>query len=163
MKKTLATGIVFTLVYGFVILAAVAQAEESAYINSRYGFSLTLPPGQLSLVEADNGDGITVAYPNGMTLKAYGTMVPVTFDRDCKAMYEEEKDRLDKVTYTRLNEKKRWFVVSGYREPTVVYIKMFVGKTSSYALEMSYPPENVKMFDAFVGTAVGSFTPGDME
>ena len=163
MKKTLVIGIVFTLVHGFAILAAAVQTEGSAYTNSRYGFSLTLPPGQLSLVESGNGDGITVAYPNGMTLKAYGTMVPLTFGTDCKAMYEEEKERLDEATYTRLNEKKRWFVVSGYRESTVVYIKMFVGKTSSYALEMSYPLKNVKMFDSFVGTAVGSFTPGDME
>ena len=164
MKKILLPGIMFAL---FSILSAstadAAQSTGTVYTSSRYDFSLTLPPGYLSLVEPENGDGITVTYGSGMTLKAYGTMAPLVFSTDCATMYGDARDTLDQATYTRLNEKERWFVVSGYREGNIVYSKQFVGKTAAYVLEMVYPPEHARDFDAFVRAVVGSFSPGDME
>ena len=164
MKKTLLLGTAFALLLTVsATLSFAAEAKSTAYTNSRYGFSLTLPPGHLSIVEPENGDGVTVTYPNDMVLKAYGSMAPLALSTDCKSMFEEAKGEFSEVTYARLNEKQNWFAVSGYRGENIGYTKQFIGKTSSYAVKMLYPRENVKMFNAFVRAVVDSFTPGDME
>ena len=168
MTKRVRSSVGSLVVFSFLLLCAfVIQAAASGNIhkNDRFGFSLALPGEHKSLKSSPNGDGITVNYKDGMTLLAYGGYGPSVMGYDCKATFESALEflELDTVTYRRLNEQRRWFVISGYKGDSIVYVKRFVGKTAEYAVEMRYPRANASLYDSFVRTVVESFTPGDME
>ena len=133
------------------------------YVNARYGFSVLLPKGHVSFNEPDNGDGATFRYPEGMVVRVYGTLSPSVMDRDCKATFENDSQSFDTLTYKRLNEKKNWFVLSGYKEGDIRYMKCFVGKTAAYVIDMQYPREQASRYDGFVRAAAGSFSPGTLQ
>ena len=160
---------------GMIVLAALtlcrppfslcAQGGEGGrlYVNARYGFSLTLPHGYESVMEPENGDGVIVSYKNGMVLRVYGTLSPSVMNRGCKATFENDQRYFDKVTYRRLNERESWFVLSGYRDGRIGYVKCFVGNTAAYAVDMSYPRTDASRHDGFVRAVVKSFKPGSLE
>jgi hypothetical protein len=162
MKKLLASGLALLL----LALAGLAQAQEEAgeqFHNPRFGFTLTIPSGHTSLLLPENGDGVTALYREGMELRAYGSLSPLVFSRNCKALYEEAKEGFDEITYSRLNEAKGWFVLSGYREGKIRYLKQFVGREATNAVDMVYPKEHARKFDGFVNTVVRSFVPGSLD
>ena len=168
MKTTL---IVFLLAFSLAFPVAVqlvpnealaAQTDGTVYANARFGFTVAVPPGHFSLIESDNGSGITVLYRNGMELRVYGSLNPMVFGTGCKDSFEEAKDLFDEVTYARLNEAKGWFVLSGYKDGTIRYLKQFVGLQAANTAEMVYPKAKVKELNAFVNDVVKSFAPGNL-
>ena len=161
MKKIALLGLVLAFCVAHAVVASAAEGK--VYENSRFGFSLVVPPGAMSTVEADNGDGITVRYKGGMDLRAYGSHAPAVFNQDCKAIFEESKALFDEVTYARLNESNGWFVLSGYQDGRIHYLKTFVGKDQACSVAMTYPREKLKEYDAFVRAVVASFEPGPLE
>ena len=162
VMKTIA---LFWLLVAFCMAHAVVApaAEGKVYANPRFGFALVVPPGAVSLVEADNGDGITVRYRGGMELRAYGSHAPAVLSQDCKAIFEESKALFDEVTYARLDVNNGWFVLSGYQDGQIQYLKTFVGNGLACSVAMTYPREQLKQYDAFVRAVVASFEPGPLE
>ena len=161
MKTLLTLGLLLTL--GAVIPAGTAFASEGRiYENSRFGFSLAVPLGNLSLVESENGDGITIRYREGMVLRAYASLAPLVFGRDYNALCEEAKTYFDEITYSRLNEEAGWYGLSGYKDGQIVYIKTFAGKEMTHTVEMTYPKETLKRYNEFVRLVVDSFVPGPL-
>ncbi|MDO5674405.1 MAG: hypothetical protein Q4G66_05750 [bacterium] len=54
----------------------VFDSAAPHYANARYGFSLSLPPGEYQAKISDNGDGLSVEDGRGLLLRAYGTKCP---------------------------------------------------------------------------------------
>lgn len=81
MKKTWIFVLVF-LLSGLVpfeskALASLENNMETGigkYVNDRYGFALDWMPGNFTVTEADNGDGILLSDPKyGMEIRAFGS------------------------------------------------------------------------------------------
>lgn len=151
-----------------LLCASVPRAEDvphdpkaPSYANSRYGFSLQWLPGKYSVVESDNGDGITVKDGKGLTMLAYGGMDPATFELSIEDAMSEARESLKQVTYEKLDRKGCWFALSGYAgDGKIRYIKCFYGPSECYTLEFTYPAKARAEYDKFVEFAVRHFVPG---
>ena len=134
-------------------------AGNASYANQRYGFSLSWPAGQYSVREADNGDGITVTDGRGLELRAWGSNSPGALDERLSDVLKTQAQTFSKVTYKAAKAGEGWFVLSGIREGKIAWIKVFCGKETLYAVDVSYPANAKKRYDALISTVNKSFAP----
>lgn len=134
-------------------------AGDASYANQRYGFSLSWPAGHYSVREADNGDGITVTDGRGLELRAWGSNSPGALDERLSDVLKTQAQTFSKVTYKAVKAGEGWFVLSGIREGKIAWIKVFCGKETLYAVDVSYPANAKKRYDALISTVNKSFAP----
>ena len=152
--------LIFTLCLG----ASLAQAEEisinpdaPAYHNSRFGFSLSWTPGQYTVFEADNGDGITVSDDKGLTMLAYAALDPRVGDVSREDFFAQA-DRPG-AAYKRVNREQGWYALSYVEDGNIVYIKQFYGEDHWPTLRFEYPQSLKQEYDPLVSKATGTFRP----
>ncbi len=136
-------------------LAEVAGAAPH-YSNERFGFSLSWLPGNYNVLEADNGDGVTVRDNKGFTMLAYGTYGYMVMGQKMEDVLIELSHGLD-VTYRRINDEKSWFVVSGFAGEDIVYIKCFLRNDAACIVRMSYPKHKAEFYAPQVEKVMQSF------
>ena len=136
-------------------LAEVAGAAPH-YSNNRFGFSLSWLPGNYNVLEADNGDGVTVRDNKGFTMLAYGTYGYMVMGQKMEDVLIELSHGLD-VTYRRINDEKSWFVVSGFAGEDIVYIKCFLRNDAACIVRMSYPKHKAEFYAPQVEKVMQSF------
>lgn len=68
-----------------------------------------------------------------------------------------QEEDFDTVTYC--NVKNNWYVLSGYKDDNILYIKTYMGKENIYHLYIRYPISLKKEYDEIVLEASRSFKP----
>jgi hypothetical protein len=114
-------------------LSATSTEEQGAhssatdtihYVNPRFGFSVSYPRALFGpCSESDNGDGCIAESLDGKaTLRVWGSHSPAVFNETLAGLYiKESKLPQRRVTYSTLNAKKGFFVVSGYKN-TMIFL-----------------------------------------
>lgn len=136
----------------------VLDPAAPRYSNARYGFSLSLPPGEYQARSSDNGDGLRVQDGRGLVLLAYGTMAPGALGQGFAAMLAELAQGFDTVTYRKTDAQAGWFVVSGYRGGKIGYVKCFFRGSDACIVDISYPKADKARYDALVTSVARSIT-----
>ena len=145
--------------------ASVASAGEiaidpkaPAYHNSRFGFSLSWTPGNYTVFEADNGDGITVTDGKGLPMQAYADLEPRAGGASREAFFARA-DRKPKAEFKRISKQQGWYAISYVENGTIVYTKQFYHKDHWPTLHFEYPQSMKQRYDALVRKAVSTFRP----
>ncbi len=129
--------------------------ENPVYSNSRYGFSLRLPPGKYDIFEADNGDGITVTGPKDFMLKAYGEMV-----MDDPAKSAEELVKYWAEYFGKVQEKdvqKNQLVVQYVKDNILSIMKIYLMDGTRKILLIKFPVDQKEKFEEITDLALKSF------
>lgn len=143
---------------------SVPRAEEiavdpaaPAYHNARFGFSLSWTPGNYTVSEAENGDGITVTDGKGLTMLAYAALDPRVGDVTREDFFT--RANRTKAAYRRVNRQEGWYVLSYVENGNIVYIKQFYSEDHWPTLRFEYPQSMKQQYDQLVTKAVSTFQP----
>ena len=129
-----------------------------AYQNARFGFSLSWEPGNYTVIEADNGDGITVTDGKGLLMEAYGALDPRVSDVSREDFFAQATKR-PKAAYTRINRQQGWYVLSYVENGIIYYTKQFYHQDHWPTLHFEYPEAKKQAYAPLVKKAVSSFKP----
>jgi hypothetical protein len=143
--------------------AAHSSATDTIhYVNPRFGFSISYPRALFGpCSESDNGDGCIARSLDGRaTLRVWGSNSPAVFNESLAGLYiKESKLPQRRVTYSTLNAKEGFFVVSGYKNATIFYIKTYVLDGVQSTLEIEYDRGARDPHDSVTGRLAASFHP----
>ena len=139
----------------FLFASQAAAADETHYINPRFGTEITFPGKVFPLPQpaSENGDGMSWAGPDGAWLGVWGQY---------NALEHDEKDLLaflaaeyDEVTYSRAG--KGFVVLSGFDDGKIFYLRTnFGGDGVLHTLLMRYPAERKANYDLLVAPIASS-------
>ena len=154
-----------TLFFALCLAATAASAEEitvnakaPSYRNARFGFSLAWTPGQYTVFEAENGDGITVTDGRGLTMLAYAALDPRAGDESRETFFARAEKQPNAV-YRRVNRTQGWYALSYLENGSIIYIKQFYDQDHWPTLRFEYPQARKRQYDALVNKAVSTFRP----
>ena len=153
------------LVVMLCLAAAIVHAENisidpkaPAYHNARFGFSLSWLPGNYTVFEADNGDGITVTDGKGFTMLAYADLEPRIGDISREDFFNRVNGKAQ-AAYKRINQQQGWSAISSVEDGNIIYTKQFYHNDHWPTLHFTYPQSMKKQYDQLVNSAVSSFRP----
>ena len=145
----------------FLFCALGAQADGNfTYENSRFGFHVAYSSEIFEQgVESENGDGITVNSREGLArMLAYGSYDPGVFGLTLQQIYDRERHNpARRVTYQRISNAGKYFVVSGFEDGLIFYIKSYVIGDTQLVLDIRYPDTARDPYDAMVTAISQSF------
>lgn len=137
-------------------------AGNFTYENARFSFGVAyssevFQPG----VESENADGITVDSRDGLAkMLVYGSYAPGTLGLTLEQIYDEERHNpARRVTYQKLSKAGKCFVVSGYEDGIIFYIKSYVLGDTQLVLDIRYPETARDPYDGMVTAISKSFRP----
>ncbi len=149
----------FTLACLFACLAPPALAADyTRYCNSRYGFCVDYPPYFGMEPSPINNDGRNFMDSEGFTMSATG--INNVLDGTVATEMQSREEDFDTVTYRK--HKDNWYVLSGYKDDLILYVKSWVGSGSINTVYMQYPKTMQAEYDETVNHIVKSFVPGDL-
>lgn len=148
-------GILVILLVGF-ISHVNAQQAYTKYCNSRFGFCVSYPVNFGMSPAPDNNDGREFYDREGFSMTASG-MYNV-LENSLKDEMKSQEEDFDTVTYHKV--KDNWYVLSGYKDNNILYIKTYMGKETIYHLYIRYPAKLKKDYNKIVSKASRSFKPG---
>lgn len=145
------------LVWGFASQAN-AQQSYTKYCNARYGFCVEYPVNFGMEPAPTNNDGRVFYDGEGCFMRVYGSYNALEYT--LKAQMREEEKEFDTITYRRA--KNNWYVLSGYKDDTIVYLKTYMSKDKDifYHFRISYPAKFKTDYNEVVSKASKSFNPG---
>lgn len=132
-----------------------AQSYKS-YCNSRFGFCVNYPATFGMGPAPTNNDGREFSDRDGFFMIASGNY-NVLENSLTDEMRSQEKD-FDTITYKK--RKRNWYVLSGYKNNNIVYIKTYMGRETIYHLYIRYPIKRKREYDQIVSRISHSFKPG---
>ncbi len=147
----------------FISAPRAQAAEPFRYVNERFEFQLSYSSTLFNQgTESDNGDGITAVSRDGVaTLIAYGSYSPDVLGQSLEDIYEQERTNPARhVTLQRLNRAQKYFVISGFENGSIFYMKSYVIDGVLKALDLRYPESARAPYDKEVGELVKCFKPG---
>lgn len=147
----------FALVLPLLSTPVAAESFKN-YVNARYGLSLAIPAELGMDASPANSDGQRFSDGKGFSIAAYGSNN--VLDETLTAEMDTHKTYFDKITYKAKGS--GWFVLSGYKDADILYIKVFVGSKSKNHLRIQYPAAKAEMYSAIVSTVSASFKPGKL-
>lgn len=133
-----------------------AQQAYTKYCNSRFGFCVSYPVNFGMGPAPDNNDGRKFYDREGFSMTA-SAMYNV-LENSLKDEMKSQEEGFDTVTYRKV--KNNWYVLSGYKDDSILYIKTYMGKETIYHLYIRYPTKIKKEYDKIVSKTSRSFTPG---
>ncbi len=149
----------------FCLAISVARAEKitvnpeaPAYHNARFSFSLSWTPGNYTVSEAENGDGITVTDGKGLTMLAYAALDPRVGNVTREDFFAKANWN-PKAAYKRVNRQEGWYALSYVENGNIVYIKQFYSGDHWPTLRFEYPQSMKQQYDRLVNRAVSTFRP----
>lgn len=142
----------------------VTPGQERVYGNVRFGYSVKYPSDMLfPQGEADNGDGQRfISKDSKAKLTVYGannidsTTLDAELDLESRGRMENDSKRV--VAYKRL--KDNWFVISGFQEGNVFYLKRFLVDNYLITFNFIYPETEKEKWDSVLTNMVEDFNPG---
>ncbi len=114
-----------------------AQPRYKSYCNARFDFCVDHPATFGMGPAPTNNDGREFSDRDGFFMIASG-MHNALENSLIDEMKSQEED-FDKITYR--VKKKNWFVLSGYKDNDILYLKTYIGKEFIYHLYIRYPTE----------------------
>ena len=149
--------VVAILLSGF-ISQGHAQETYTKYCNARYGFCIEYPVNFGMEPAPTNNDGRAFYDNEGYFMRAYGSHNAIEHSMNAEMKYEEKE--FDVITYK--TAKNNWYVLSGYKDDDIVYIKTYMSPDKSifYHLRISYPAKFKTEYNSIVSKASKSFKPG---
>ncbi len=154
--------LLFFMMFFSITLPSIAaqiklDPELPVYLNARYKFSITLPPGEYDVFEADNGDGITVRDGKELDLRAYGAMdiniPPLDFD----ATIEKALENFDSVSHKELHREENTFVLIGKKGNNFLTIKCIHRDGYNNWLWITFPIKGTVDYTSFTGKVLKNF------
>ncbi len=149
----------------FCLAISIGRAEkitvnpdDPAYHNARFGFSLSWTPGNYTVSEAENGDGITVTDGKGLTMLAYAALDP-RVGNVTREDFFAQANRKPRAAYRRVNRQEGWYALSYVENGNIVYIKQFYSGDHWPTLRFEYPQSMKQQYDRLVNRAVSTFRP----
>ncbi len=146
-------GIVIT----YMLLASAALAD-TRYCNERFGFCVSYPTQFKMHPAPDNGDGQAFYDEQGFSLIVSG--INNVMDDDLDRLLKSQRKDFDQITYQARG--KNWFVLSGYRQQSILYVKFYLNPQTIQHLQIRYPTVYAKHYRNTVTAIVKSFTPGEL-
>ena len=140
-------------------MSSAGAVETVTYHNERFGFSVEAPVGWNPDPPPENGDGVTFRSPDRRAfVSAFGHFVLNSFADEARSLLSEHDGEND----TLKRSGKDWAVVSGLREDTIFYRRGVIscGGTVWNEVDIEYPAQKKKDFDALVVKIAGSLKPG---
>ena len=147
-------GIIAIFIVSFMS-QAYAEVPYEKYCNSRFKFCVLYPVTFGMGPAPDNNDGREFYDREGFSMTASG-MYNVLENSLKEEMKSQEED-FDTVTYRKV--KDHWYVLSGYKDDNILYIKTYMGKETIYHLYIRYPARLKKEYDKIVSKIAKSFKP----
>jgi hypothetical protein len=131
-----------------------AEIPYNTYCNARFDFCIDYPASFGMEPAPDNDDGRKYYDRNGFSMTVSG-MYNV-LENSLKDEMKSQEEDFDTVTYRRM--KNNWFVLSGYRNGDILYIKTYITNDTIYHLYIRYPQSLKKEYDTIISKIVHSFT-----
>lgn len=128
----------------------------STYNNPRFEYSVSYPDNVTYKFESDNGGGCTFKINNEFEMLVWGNYFPSVENKNIKEIFQDEINNHTSVTYKSL--KSNWFVISGFSDNDVYYIKYFVINGSSKVLQITYDKSLKYKYDKYTEIISNSFT-----
>jgi hypothetical protein len=153
---------VLALILGLAALPALAQVWTH-YPNTRFAYSLDIPPGFVGEGESANGDGQVFYVPNGLQeLRAWGGLLGVateTFPEEATARLQSDMGEGWAITYQAGTP--QWAVWSGMRNGYVLYQRMILlcDGQSYAAFRLTHPAADTGRMHGVVEGLVRSLRP----
>lgn len=150
-------GVISVLLFGFVTQVN-AQLAYTKYCNARYGFCVEHPVTFGKEPAPLNNDGRAFYDGEGYFMRAYGSHNAL--EHSIKAEMRSEEKGFDVITYR--TAKNNWYVLSGYKDNDIVYIKTYMSKDKRvfYHLRIKYPAKFKREYNNIVSKVSKSFKPG---
>ena len=108
------------------------------------------PPANDDGRQFDNGNGFYVTV-SGINNVSNDTL---------KSEMRSAGDRFDRVTYRAKG--KNWFVLSGYKDDKIIYLKTFIGRGSVNHLDIEYSVHLKAAYNMVAGNIARSFNSGQL-
>ncbi len=131
----------------------------ASYCNNRFGFCVEYPDFLVNDRSSANNDGRQFRDDQDFLMIASG--INNILEDTVRSEMTSQSKRFDKITYQARG--KNWFVLSGYKGSTILYLKTYVGRASINHLYLQYPLCNGSSYNDIVKVISRSFTPGDLE
>lgn len=152
-----------TLIFALLIalIAAPASAQDwGHYDNSRYGYSVEIPPDYLGQGESDNGDGQEFQRVRGaQRLTIWGGLLDTvneTFEAEVKWRMEQEEAGTWNVTYQAVTPE--WASFSAIKGSRILYQRMVLlcDRQSYAAFRLEYSVRDLAAMNGVVDKLAGS-------
>ena len=137
---------------------AYAQLPYKSYCNTRFGFCVDYPATFGMGPAPTNNDGREFSDQDGFFMIASG--MHNALDNSLIEEMKSQEEDFDKITYR--VKKKNWFVLSGYKDNDILYLKTYIGKEYIYHLYIRYPTELKTEYNTLLSTISRSFKPGPL-
>lgn len=153
--RALSLGLVLS---GLLVLAPLTHAAEwSRYANTRFQYSVSVPPGFSPVSEADDGDGGVSTSPDERSeLRVWGGYIP---DGDFKTEIAAriDRDRMDGWSISYEQRKTHSASWSGSRGDRILYMRSIAGcDGAAVYFRLEYDRADMKAFDPIVARLVKS-------
>jgi hypothetical protein len=137
-------------------LSTLAEAGWRDYVNLRFGFRMSYPTDLVASPEPANGDGREYHTRNKeFSVTAYGHYL---VDATPNSLWEDDlKEFGSHITYKR--KAANWYVVSGVKDGTEFYRKVYTKGDNCAVLHFTYSHAKAKEYDPWVEKIVKSFEP----
>ncbi len=156
----LALLVMFCVSFCTIALAATPitlSDKDPSYMNARYGFSFSLPPGEYTSTEAENSDGVTIKDGKGFTLLAYGTRSYVVLEKTLQDALQEITNELDSVSDKQVHADKKMFEVTGLKGGNLLHIKCIFKDDHARILRITHGQSAHEMYKELCTTAQRTF------
>ena len=147
-------GMIFIFIFAFMS-QAYAQMDYKKYCNARFNFCVLYPITFGMGPAPDNNDGREFYDRNGFSMTASG-MYNV-LENSLRDEMKSQEEAFDTITYQRI--KNNWFVLSGYSDKNILYIKTYIVHDTIYHLYIKYPENRKKEYDTIISKIAKSFKP----
>ncbi len=131
---------------------------DTRYCNERFGFCLNYPAHFKTAPASANGDGEAFYDDQGFSLIV--SAINNVMDYDLNRLLHAQRQDFDSITYQA--QGKNWFVLSGYKGQTILYMKFYLNLQTIQHLHLQYPKARAKHYRNTVTNIVKSFTPGEL-
>jgi hypothetical protein len=141
----------------------LARSELSIYTNARFEYRLSYPSRLLfPQGEADNGDGQTFLSRDAKArLSVYGTHNAL--DETLESAFQEaSRGGLPDAPNRVVSDKRlgdNWFIVSGYQEGSIFYLKRYLIDDRFVSFDIIYPESQRSTWDRVVAKINDGFVP----
>ena len=141
------------------------EPDHPRYVNGRYGFSLTLPPGQWEVMEAENGDGITASddetAAERVEVRVYGTRGYSVLGQSFDDALAEALQKFGAVEKKLVDAQAGFFTIRGRDgQNNLFYFKCFFGKEEANIATIACPRQWQASFDVLIEAMEKTFRPG---
>ena len=160
MKRLLAGAAMVAAAIFWAAMAGSAGAETyKKYCNARFGFCVEDPARLTMAPPPVNDDGRIFSDGHGLRLTASG--INNVMDATLQSERLSQERQFDRISYQ--SGGSNWYVLSGYKDDTIIYLKTFVGSGSINHLDISYPARIKVEYEDMVTRVSCSFVPGRLE